>query len=132
MSSPTIANKTPAANATLYPKTVICFDVLDDVSLTTGSGLVQVWIGKLKQGGSLIGIGVTDYLDPATKETVHDGTSFLAPYTRSIRIPWGDVPGAGWRFQIRRDGDWSKFGTQPLVQVKAVDSAGNEAGAGFG
>lgn len=128
-SAPTITNRWPANGDTIFPGTPLCFDVLDDVSLTTGGAYVQVWIGTLKQGVSLVGLGVSDYLDPATKEQVHDGSDFVGPFTRSIRIPWGPIAGAGFRFQLRRTGGWLY---SPVIQVKALDSLGQESGSGLG
>jgi len=122
--APSIANRFPASGSVLYKLDPICFDIVTTVGLNT----VQIWVGTLKTGVSLNQIGVTDYLDPATKVAVYDGSTFVTPFLKSIRIPWGDG-GLSARFQIRRTGGWLYI---PVVQVRAVDTLGQEAGAGLG
>lgn len=77
----TISQVYPEEGATIFKTTVLALDV------TNFDWRIKIEL-QCDQG--------------LTREVVHDGTNFLAPYLKSVRFP---VAG-GWEYQLRRTSGW--------------------------
>lgn len=104
ITSPTVANITPANGTNIDLNTIVAFDVTDDV------GFRRIVVRLKYPSGPW--------------EMVHDGDNFGPNYlgAGNVRTPIGH----GFHYTLHRDGGWL-VGANPRLTVYAIDTGGNEA-----